>query len=308
MLATVAEALHVLEQQASLSQGEAMAGIHLRMCRGCSKEATPGGPTLLKCGKCKAAFYCNRECQMADWKRHKKECRSPKENSSGYGEEGGEHNKRNVDNSSTTNSAMGFVQTHIKQVRDRLRAAAAATATEDDGTTTSLSSSSVVAKKKLTDLSVVIDFQGGALEGDFVVLATDKLIRREWLPSFCYDDDKQPRQSSGSGEGGGKKSGAKGDGSGGGGGGGNGRVMEDNVSALLAQVAATQATLMPNMLLVVVRSLSGGCAICRAQNRAADGTPLFSDELLAMSEAQYWAEDRRLNEVAARWAFENPGK
>lgn len=28
----------------------------------------------LKCGKCMCAPYCNRECQKADWKEHKKVC------------------------------------------------------------------------------------------------------------------------------------------------------------------------------------------------------------------------------------------
>jgi hypothetical protein len=31
---------------------------------------------LKKCAKCSNAFYCNKECQRADWKRHKKDCRA----------------------------------------------------------------------------------------------------------------------------------------------------------------------------------------------------------------------------------------
>ena len=29
---------------------------------------------LLKCGKCKNIYYCSRECQTIDWKRHKIRC------------------------------------------------------------------------------------------------------------------------------------------------------------------------------------------------------------------------------------------
>jgi hypothetical protein len=33
-------------------------------------------PTLQVCNHCKFAFYCNRECQKADWKWHKGGCKS----------------------------------------------------------------------------------------------------------------------------------------------------------------------------------------------------------------------------------------
>jgi len=33
-----------------------------------------GGPKLLTCSKCRGAFYCSKEHQVLDWKRHKKEC------------------------------------------------------------------------------------------------------------------------------------------------------------------------------------------------------------------------------------------
>ena len=35
-----------------------------------------GGESLLYCGKCRHARYCDGECQRLDWKRHKKECGS----------------------------------------------------------------------------------------------------------------------------------------------------------------------------------------------------------------------------------------
>ena len=55
-----------------------------RRCHNCSEvdEAVPLDQTmsLLKCGKCKSAYYCSKECQRADWKFHKKQCHAPDEN------------------------------------------------------------------------------------------------------------------------------------------------------------------------------------------------------------------------------------
>lgn len=33
--------------------------------------------TLHACSRCKCVFYCGKECQRADWRRHKKHCRAP---------------------------------------------------------------------------------------------------------------------------------------------------------------------------------------------------------------------------------------
>ena len=41
-----------------------------RNCCGCGKAAVK----LMKCSKCKTVSYCSRECQVADWKEHKKVC------------------------------------------------------------------------------------------------------------------------------------------------------------------------------------------------------------------------------------------
>jgi hypothetical protein len=38
-------------------------------CRNLSPPATP-----MRCSRCKTAIYCNRACQMSDWKRHKRAC------------------------------------------------------------------------------------------------------------------------------------------------------------------------------------------------------------------------------------------
>ena len=40
-------------------------------CQFCHKK----GPTK-HCSKCKQAFYCNKECQGKDWKKHKKTCKA----------------------------------------------------------------------------------------------------------------------------------------------------------------------------------------------------------------------------------------
>jgi hypothetical protein len=34
------------------------------------------GALLMKCQRCKAAYYCSKECQVADWKNHKKRCKA----------------------------------------------------------------------------------------------------------------------------------------------------------------------------------------------------------------------------------------
>lgn len=46
----------------------------LDRCRHCARTRTPAGAALLKCTRCKDAAYCSRECQKADWKKHRMEC------------------------------------------------------------------------------------------------------------------------------------------------------------------------------------------------------------------------------------------
>jgi hypothetical protein len=49
----------------------------VKSCRHCQKIETRQVDTsavLMKCQRCKIAYYCNRECQVADWKSHKKAC------------------------------------------------------------------------------------------------------------------------------------------------------------------------------------------------------------------------------------------
>jgi len=44
-------------------------------CLKCGVTETVEGKRLKQCIKCKAVYYCSRECQVADWKEHKKLCK-----------------------------------------------------------------------------------------------------------------------------------------------------------------------------------------------------------------------------------------
>ena len=46
--------------------------LHVSKCAVCSKKSKS------QCGGCKMRRYCSRECQKADWKTHKKVCKSLK--------------------------------------------------------------------------------------------------------------------------------------------------------------------------------------------------------------------------------------
>jgi len=41
-------------------------GLYMHVCCACG-----GKKAVKKCSRCQVAYYCNRECQVADWKRHK---------------------------------------------------------------------------------------------------------------------------------------------------------------------------------------------------------------------------------------------
>jgi hypothetical protein len=43
-------------------------------CQKCQKQGSDAAP-LKRCGACKKATYCGRECSRADWKDHKEECK-----------------------------------------------------------------------------------------------------------------------------------------------------------------------------------------------------------------------------------------
>lgn len=53
-------------------------GLLREKCRACSATSSDGGKGqggLLKCTRCKAVAYCGKECQRADWKKHRMECK-----------------------------------------------------------------------------------------------------------------------------------------------------------------------------------------------------------------------------------------
>jgi hypothetical protein len=52
---------------------------HAIRCKGCgnAKEELPEGQILKLCGRCKDVSYCGKECQAGDWKKHKKDCKTP---------------------------------------------------------------------------------------------------------------------------------------------------------------------------------------------------------------------------------------
>ena len=45
-----------------------------RLCRKCGNSNAFDNVKLLACSRCKSAYYCSRECQLADWKQHKSRC------------------------------------------------------------------------------------------------------------------------------------------------------------------------------------------------------------------------------------------
>lgn len=44
------------------------------VCVNCLKDVDPKKGPIKRCARCKIASYCSKECQMADWKRHRVEC------------------------------------------------------------------------------------------------------------------------------------------------------------------------------------------------------------------------------------------
>jgi hypothetical protein len=47
-----------------------------KICGHCTKIETLDSAKLMKCQRCKVAYYCSKECQVANWKSHKKTCKA----------------------------------------------------------------------------------------------------------------------------------------------------------------------------------------------------------------------------------------
>ena len=47
-----------------------------RFCALCGTSKGKDGADLLKCGQCKLVYYCSKDCQTADWPRHKVGCQA----------------------------------------------------------------------------------------------------------------------------------------------------------------------------------------------------------------------------------------
>jgi hypothetical protein len=63
-----------LQSLARLSNDESL---WIKGCHHCEKvETLLDGAKLMKCQGCKAVYYCSKECQVADWKKHKKWCKT----------------------------------------------------------------------------------------------------------------------------------------------------------------------------------------------------------------------------------------
>jgi len=61
---------NIYEIATSISDGIGKRNEVKDICRYCNKT----GDDFKRCGRCKTAFYCSRECQTKDWKVHKKSC------------------------------------------------------------------------------------------------------------------------------------------------------------------------------------------------------------------------------------------
>jgi hypothetical protein len=55
-------------------------------CYHCDMEAPEGG-RLLRCGRCRAVFYCSSACQALSWPIHRHFCTTAAENSAAYADE-----------------------------------------------------------------------------------------------------------------------------------------------------------------------------------------------------------------------------
>jgi hypothetical protein len=65
-----------LQSLARLSSNNYVSACNVvKSCRNCDKTETQmDGALLMRCQRCKVVYYCSRDCQVADWKRHQEMC------------------------------------------------------------------------------------------------------------------------------------------------------------------------------------------------------------------------------------------
>ncbi|KAI1849675.1 hypothetical protein JX266_004624 [Neoarthrinium moseri] len=51
-----------------------MEDLMVEKCRSCGKTKAANGGKLMACARCKEVSYCSKDCQKADWKKHRMEC------------------------------------------------------------------------------------------------------------------------------------------------------------------------------------------------------------------------------------------
>jgi hypothetical protein len=65
-----------LQSLARLSNDNGSTFVDIETCQYCGKcETQMDNTKLMKCQRCKMTCYCSKECQVADWKSHKKACK-----------------------------------------------------------------------------------------------------------------------------------------------------------------------------------------------------------------------------------------
>jgi len=87
------------------------------ICRLCAKKPTADQP-LRRCARCLHTWYCSKECQRQDWKKHKKTCQATTTTPSST--VAGSFDATPIDVKSARNLALSFVQNNYFKIAARL--------------------------------------------------------------------------------------------------------------------------------------------------------------------------------------------
>ncbi|KAL7546963.1 hypothetical protein ACHAWF_010279 [Thalassiosira exigua] len=76
-LSTIVAFTNLIQKQSGVPQSLQSLKEGIKMCRHCGKmeHTLEFQQSLQKCSRCKSPFYCSKECQRADWKKHKPICK-----------------------------------------------------------------------------------------------------------------------------------------------------------------------------------------------------------------------------------------